>query len=260
VNNQFKIFVTCLILFSFSKAEAQDSPWTGQGKVEFETRSFKNDDINTTEDQGIAVFSQVESRYEKGGIKGVFKAHSRADKNDKDRNAFNVEDLYADYVFGPEERFTVSLGLKIFNWSATEAFHPADIINSRNFDSNLENLEKKGELQASFDWQWGEGGVTLFYFPKFETPNFPGPNSRLGTGLPIIDPQWVNKDGEPSKDTWGPQGGVRITQTMGNADLSLHVIHHIDRSRPLSQLSAQGNIPTRSRGFSFKSGGRLQRF
>ena len=53
-------------------------------------------------------------------------------------------------------------GLEKFNIGALEVFKPADNLNARNFDSDVENTEKFGELtygiKKSFSW-WD---VSLF--------------------------------------------------------------------------------------------------
>ena len=89
-------------------------------------------------------------------------------------------------TIGQEERYKVLAGYKVFNWSATEAFHPVDTINSRNNDGDLESLEKKGELTLEFEAAILEDGLLNFYYwPRFEDPEFPGKNSRVGTGFTL---------------------------------------------------------------------------
>ena len=65
------------------------------------------------------------------------------------------------------------------NWTATEAFHPADVINSRYLDSNVENFEKLGEAMVSFKWDVGDGNLTGYFIPFVMDPIMPSRRSRL---------------------------------------------------------------------------------
>jgi len=121
----------------------------------------------------------------------------------------------------------------MLNWTATEAFHPADILNSRNLDSDLQNYEKVGEPMVSFSLRTGAGTFTLYHMPTFIEPILASTQSRLSlAGGQAIDMARLNRNGELTDDWFSPQFAARWTKAFDNLDLSLHVIHHQDRSQP----------------------------
>ena len=70
--------------------------------------------------------------------------------------------------------------LDIVNWTATEAFHPADVINARNLDSDLENLEKLGEPMVALQLGPFEETIAVAAVHALRSkPLFPSPRSRL---------------------------------------------------------------------------------
>lgn len=202
------------------------------GEVTLEYRQFKNDDISSTQDTGIAVFSRLESSYEEGNYSHVLRGFSRIDTKEPSRDLIWIEDAYASYFLDTEKLWKVSAGYKIFNWTALEAFRPADSINSRNLDAPLEKPEKRGELAVELEIPYYEGALTLSVYPRVENPRYPGAASRLGVGFLPAAPLWV--DGTEAKDDqWRPQYSARLTQLIFGADVSLHYLQHYDRQFPV---------------------------
>jgi len=223
-----KTFIAFIFLFSFG-ASAQDE-YSGQGEVALEFRQFEKDQSELTEDTNISVFSRLEQRYKSDPFEHVFRGYARVDKKDQNRSFVALEDAYfSSYLL---EEYKVLAGYKLFNWTATEAFHPADVINSRNFDSNLENLEKKGELTLEFEAPFFDGVLQFYYFPRFEQPEYPGEQSRLSS---VKLERSVVVDGVDSttNEYWTNQFAIRMTQSLFDADISLHYLSHIDRNMPM---------------------------
>ncbi|MDC1175495.1 hypothetical protein OAT67_08855 [Bacteriovoracaceae bacterium] len=220
------LFIT-LLISRFVSAEV-----TGQGEVAFESRFFDNDGSDRTQDIGYGMFSRVEASYKEGVSNHSLRAFARVDKKDNGRDLFVVEDLNASWYLGENEQYSVLFGYKLFNWTATEAFHPADVINSRNLDSDLERLEKKGELTAEFDFLLDDGTISFYYFPRFEEPIYPSSKSRLGASIVPDDPEVIDS-GNIEGSNWIPQFGVRLAQTHEGTDFSLHALYHVDRNKPL---------------------------
>ncbi len=212
--------------------EAFSQEWDHKGEVSVQFRQFEDDKIETNEDTGLLIFTRVESVYKGDKTRHVFRGFARVDQKDKDRDFMAFEDVYFSRFFGAQEEWTVLAGYKLFNWTATEAFHPADVVNSRNFDSDLEFFEKKGELTVEVSREFNWGTFSLFMWPRFEQPQFPGDRSRLGFGIDIARPQAV--DGTDIGDTWIAQGGMRLTFGLDDGDLSFHLIHHVDRNFPVT--------------------------
>mgnify|MGYP005639268449 FL=1 len=143
------------------------------------------------------------------------------------------EDAYFSQRLGEEADWKVLAGYRIFNWTATEAFHPADVVNSRNFDSNVENLEKKGELTLELERTLEDGSLNFYYWPRFEEPDYPGKESRLGSGIDLERPVWIDQGDATSNQNWGVQYGARFQYTLDDADFSFHYLNHIDRNFPV---------------------------
>ena len=224
----FKTLFGLLILlpsFSYSQDE-----YTGQGEVVLEFRQFEKDQNELTEDTNISVFSRLEQRYKSDPFEHVFRGYARVDKKDQNRAFVALEDAYlSSYIL---EEYKLLVGYKLFNWTATEAFHPADVINSRNFDSNLENLEKKGELTIELEAPFFDGTLQFFYFPRFEEPEYPGERSRLSS-VTLQRSVVVDGTDTTTNDYWSNQYAIRLTQSLFDADLSLHYLSHIDRNMPI---------------------------
>ena len=72
--------------------------------------------------------------------------YGRIDQQDSGRTVLVVEELWLEWKTSD---LRVRVGADLLNWSATEAFHPADIMNARNLDSDVESYEKVGEPMVS---------------------------------------------------------------------------------------------------------------
>ncbi|MDJ0840721.1 MAG: hypothetical protein QNK37_29690 [Acidobacteriota bacterium] len=222
----------CLLCALLCALPASAGEWKSKGEITVETRLFTDDDIDATVDQALGLFSRLEARYKKGPWRINLRGFARTDHEDDTRDLAALEEAYLGYR---KSGWELRLGFQMLNWTATEAFHPADIINSRNLDSNIENPEKLGELMLSVRRRLGQGGLTLYYLPRYEEPNLPGPSSRLSfapTGFTITDPIWLEDDGEQADDSYGNQWGLRFNQTIGDADISVFYLDHLDRQQP----------------------------
>lgn len=219
-----------LILCPLSHADFSD-----QGEITFESRKFENDNSRLTYDDNLALFTRAQLKYIKGGFTTALRGYGRVDSKDKDRNHLVVEDAYGSYIFGDEGRFKLLAGWKLFNWSAMEAFHPADVVNSKNFDGEIENLEKKGELTLEGEFVVGDGTLNLYFWPRVESPIFPSSRSRTGVnfGVEFQDSVWVDGTDTQSNSSWQSQWGIRFNQTIGDLDFSLQYLDHFDRVHPL---------------------------
>lgn len=221
------------IVFQPLHAEEIEKLWSSQGEVGLEYRRFENDSSSLSEETGVSIFTRIEGLYKDNIGKHTFRGFGRVDKEDPDRSIIAIEEAHFNWMLGVEQDFEFLVGYKLFNWTATEAFHPADVINSRNFDSDIENLEKVGEPTIQMKWLLDDGAFSIFFWPLFERPKFPGYRSRLGTGTAIDRPQLINGQ-EVSTNYWKTQMGMRWQTTFfENADASFHIISHYDRNNPL---------------------------
>jgi hypothetical protein len=210
-----------------------------QGEARIESRAFRSDNASETDeasetiDTNLALFGRFDARFRQNGWASALRIVGRLDFVDEDRSLVFDEEAWVGYRRGNAE---FRVGSRMLNWSATEAFHPADIMNSRNIDSDIERPEKLGEPMVSFDYRFSGGTLTAFLMPYRRAPEFPSPASRMNPAPPgwgFDDPIWVESDGSASRSAWSRQGGVRITKNLGPADVALHAVSHQDRFQPV---------------------------
>ena len=233
--------VSALVLFaSVSLLWAGDGTWESKGEVSLESRLFSDDDNEATEDAGLGLFSRLETGYKQGAFRLHVRGFARIDRQDESRDLAAIEEAWLSYKRGS---WQARLGFQLLNWTATEAFHPADIINSRNLDSNIENPEKLGELMFTLRRKIHRGGLTVYYLPRFEEPVLPESSSRLSfipAGLTLGDALRVDRGGRLVDDSWADQWGLRFTQTAGDIDFSVFYLDHTDRLQPQFAISSGG--------------------
>ncbi|CAM2005451.1 hypothetical protein [Acanthopleuribacter pedis] len=204
-----------------------------KGEVALESRQFTDDDNDETTDAGAALFTRLEATFKRRRWRASVRGIARYDVEDDNREIYAIEEAWIGYR---GRGWEFRSGYQMLNWTATEAFHPADFINSRNYDSNIENAEKLGELMISLRKSLGRGALTFYYMPRFEEPEFPGPSSRLSLvpdGFDLGPYRIWEDDGDLTRDKNVNQWGGRFTQTLDNVDLSLHYIDHIERNLPI---------------------------
>lgn len=230
----FALVVASCTTILASPAAALDLKLKSRGELRSETRHFIiEDDEPLTVDTNSALAARLELKGKLGDVRLMARGFARYDPTDLDRSAVFAEDVFAEFRAGD---FRLRVGAMLLNWTATEAFHPADIINSRYLDSNVENQEKRGEPMVALRYKFLDGNVELYYMPFFVEPFFPSAFSRQSfapPGIAVGEVLAVQRGGRVIDD-WELtyQMGGRVQQTLGDADVSLHVISHIDRTTP----------------------------
>lgn len=233
--------VPALAILLPAGATAADS--ISRGTVSLEARSFNPDDFEETEDAGVALTTALEIKYRSGNGKwaAVLRGFGRFDALDDTRNIVDLESAYVSYSL---KAVSLLAGVQILNWTATEAFHPADVMNSRNYDSDPENPEKLGEPMVEVRVRVLQGYIDAYFMPVRLPPNLPNTTSRLSlfgpnpAGLELGDHLWVDRDGTTSESYFSPQAALRISQTLGKADIALYAIDHSDRAQPTFTLDS----------------------
>jgi len=237
----FRLYLTLIatIAVAAQAAFANGGTWSSRGEAAGEARVFTDDGRDETEDAGLGMFTRLEAGYRKGRLRFRVRGFARVDRLDDSRDIAAFEEAWLDYRAGV---WQARAGFQLLNWTATEAFHPADIINSRNLDSNIESPEKLGELMFSLRRRVGQGGLTVYYMPRFEEPRLPGATSRLSFAPPGFDiGDALRLEGDRlTDDRDETQWGLRFTQVVGNADLSLHYLDHVDRQFPAIAVDPEG--------------------
>ena len=224
MNNKVFLLPCLLLLLLLSPVFAE---LESTGEIALEARKFEDDSVTKSIDQGMALFSRLEVSYKGENWRTLFRGFGRVDQYDRDRNILALEEAFLEYNYSFLDG-TFYVGHRLFSWSAMEAFTTADIINSRNFDSDLERLEKKGELTIGLESKIWQGRLSLFLWPRFEAPIFPGDRSRLGVGSDL-DRALYFEDGLAYRDPWTMQYGGRYQASLPNFDFSFFAVKHLDR-------------------------------
>lgn len=213
--------------------------WSLKGEIGTEVRVFENDHDPETEDHALALTGQLELDRRQGAFRQRARLFARTDLVDSERDLVIVEEAWVEYR---QPRFQLRLGVELFNWSATEAFHPADVLNSRNLDSDPENFEKIGEPIAGLYLPVPHGELSLFYLPMRIEPELPSSRSRLNpapSGWRFEEPIWGDWDGSADRGDFAEQWGVRWLQSRGPVDFDFHYLRHNDRRQPVFIPSAE---------------------
>jgi hypothetical protein len=218
---------------AWSAPDESPSAVSSSGELALEPRAFLSDDNPATKDYGIAFYGRLELRHRHGPFEEKVHVFGRQDALDRGRSIVAVQEALLQLRAGP---LRVRVGCDVLNWTATEAFHPADVINARNLDSDMANFEKIGEPLLSIQLTPFEGAsLTVIAMPAYMKTLFPPASSRLNftPGLNLQGERaLVDRKGKFTEDDFGPQGAVVLQQTLGSADVSLHLLEHMDKLQP----------------------------
>lgn len=208
-----------------------------RGEIGGESRAFWPDSHSASRDWNTATVGRLYLDAVKEKVSARARLFSRLDTNDRERSVFIAEEALVELNLRPVR---LRAGFQMLNWTATEAFHPADVVNSRYYDSAIENPEKLGEPMVSARVEIPNGNVEAYFMPFFVRPLFPTGRSRFNLGAPgtnLGSAMLLKRDGsvDSSLDatTFVPQWAARVQQTVGQADLSLHVLQQQDRALPV---------------------------
>ncbi len=221
-----------------------------RGELGFESRAFWPDDTPITYNQNAAMVGRLHVDGAASRVTGKVRVFSRFDPRDRARSVFIAEELWLELKL-PYMRLRA--GYQMINWTATEAFHPADVINSRYFDSAIENPEKLGEPMVSLRAEIPHGNIDVMFMPVFIEPVFPTARTRQRFQPPgqiLAEPIVLDRDGDAVSQRaafpayrFVPQGALRVQQTWGSADVAVHALTHIDRLYPFVIFDPAGGFP-----------------
>lgn len=199
-------------------------------EVDFENRFFLDDSNPQTYSTNHSLSLNPDFKFKEGLFKMRLKGLARVDARDNSKNFIYPEDLWLSLDSG-EHIF--KLGYQTVNWSSTEAFHPSDVINSRNQDSNVRNPGKIGELMASYKFLFGNSSLFAYFSPLVRDPIFPSSTNQFGFGSQLNDPFYINNDNVLTDDKAIPQFGFKFNTQLSGVDLSFQYLSIVDRSQPI---------------------------
>ncbi|MDD0852011.1 hypothetical protein HBN50_02835 [Halobacteriovorax sp. GB3] len=231
-----KIITAILYFISLSSVASY------KGELNLENRYFhKDDNKELSNELGNAVALKFSADYQGKNyfLKGSFL--TRFDLQDEKRRYLYIEDLFVDYDIS--NKIKLGAGYRIFNWRMMELFYPSDNVNSRNFDGDLESLEKKGELTFDLNYRKNDHQFSFYYFPLFEKAIFPSYESRLGEGYDLTKYTLVTKDENRKGRKQASQYAIRYSGLIADTDFQLQYLRHIDRNTPVFGFSDYQVVP-----------------
>lgn len=208
---------------------AQASDFIFRSDVTLEVRQFEDDgEKDTFENQrSIKVHLEGEKDWEK--LESKFAVNGRYDDQDSSRNVIWSGDSYLKYPFS--QTFFVSAGLKVFNYSYMEAFHPLDGMNAQIIDISVLNSEKMGEPFIELHTYLWKGDFKLILTPYPMRPVLPGAESRLNLPQDFNRGVWIGQDGE--EPDVSDHFILSFERTIDTLDLQVVTSKGMDRSRLL---------------------------
>lgn len=216
----------------FTTAAEAGEAVRARGEVALETRVFVPDDDPATQDANVGLAARLEATHRHRPFRETLRIFGRADAFEQGRAAFYVEEGWVEFR---KRWFRLRVGPQMVNWTATEAFHPADVLNSRNLDSNVENADKIGEPMVWAQFRFWQGALSLYYMPFRMRPRLPGGSSRLSLAprnARVGEALWLDRGGTIGAGVIEHQWAATLGQSFGGADLALQVVQHNDRSQP----------------------------
>jgi hypothetical protein len=232
---KFFVLLFCLPLVASAESKSK-------GELRFESRFFNNDNNQSTRDENVAMATQFEGEADVFSDQQLaYRFFMRADQKDQSRSRILVQDLHYKYS---NNVFQIGAGAFLKNLSSLEAFHPVDIFNPRNFDSDLENAEKIGQLGVSAKLFFARGELELMLLPLSSSPKYPSASNRLGFGSVsqlITNDLFIDKDGRHKDNDL--QVFLRSAFFLDSFDFSLFYARMYDVSLPRFSVELAGFTP-----------------
>ncbi|MEE2924513.1 MAG: hypothetical protein VX619_07000 [bacterium] len=229
--------IHCLLLLLCVTVSSWGSNWKHHFELHQEIRSFNNDQSPFTRDNSYSIKLHNRSKWKHNRWSANFSKLLRRDPSDH-RDSYLIQELWIRKDF---DNFSITAGSQIHDWTALEAFHPADVINARNLDSDFERPEKIGEWMLNLEIPDEESVWNLYYMPHLQTQMFPKINSRLNPlRTSIVNIQIMDSSSNLIPEQKVEQFGIRYETSRDDLDYSFHYLNHYDRQN--SVLFTQNNM------------------
>ena len=230
------------------------------GEAGLVTHQFSPDQDDHTLDQGHGGFAKLEIKGYKGRYRLRIKGIVAKVPPLKEYDRAYFEQAYLSYQ-KHSSKFLV--GAQVLNWTTTEAFHPADLVNARVLSAELDRPERFGEPMAYYQWSSGDIAFETFFMPTKVASLIPDGTSRISplpSGTPLLAPLFIGADGKPHQTSFAPQWGGSTRVTFRNVDLRAFYLNHFDRTQPAFYPSATGVTPVyfKAQSFGFTAQGVLE--
>lgn len=202
-----------------------------QGFVAFEPRIYLKDRGGARNDEQFLAFGELELdlRFSDSWT-GYLRPRFLVDLNDGDYQRFQP---FESYVTWEGETVDVRVGSFVENWGIVDTFNPVDVLNRRDFASDLLDADRLGEfgLRARVKFEgnetFGEPTLSAYLLPVWQRTPFAPEDQRFAIAAGPLE-----LDEDASFDPSGEErifAGVRAQSTLStapfNADLQAVVAH-----------------------------------
>jgi hypothetical protein len=214
-----------------------------KGHVGVFGRAFLPDGNPVTQDVNVGIDARLQVDVAHGPFKERARVYGLVDATDTRRDAIFVEEAYLAWRRGPGQ---LEVGAVTLNTSRLDTFHPADVVNARFLDSEIENPSKIGEPMVAGRLNVPTGAVSVYLMPWYTAPRLASPRSRFNPnpGLELGAPRFLEWSGRVTTGRLGPQFGVNVQQVFGPVDLAVQWLRHQDRTQPLLVLPPGEDDPS----------------
>lgn len=223
-------------LFSNSKTQASLNDW--KAFVELMPRLYTHHESGRVDDQ-LIVWSEFEANFR---ISDKLTAYARprvyADVGSEHFERWQIPDGYLTYS---TDAWDIRGGFMVENWGVADTLSPLDILNPRDFATELLDPLKIGlagvRLRRLFEGgeRVGEPTLSLYWMPAFRPARYAPPAQRLYPGTPTLA-----FDQRSEAEPHGPEGtfwGIRYQSTVRsdflNTDVQFIATDGPDRTPPI---------------------------
>lgn len=226
---------------ALSAMPARADSLTLRGYIEPELRVFTQSASSPRQkDTTLSVAGEITVQYlpDSNDHSFVFTPFARLDQRDGERSHWDIREAYAAwYGDGLELRAGFD---KVF-WGVTEAVHLVDTINQVDLvEDPIKQEVKLGQPMIRLRSMQSFGTFEAFVLPRFRERNFPGPNGRPATDIPVERDLTSYESG--AKD-WHPDFAGRYSNSFGEFDLGLSYFQGTARDPILAPaLDGGGNL------------------
>ncbi|MBV7298354.1 hypothetical protein [Enterovibrio paralichthyis] len=150
----------------------------------------------------------------------------RVDSMDDNRSQLDFSALYWIYF---AENWQLKAGIDTVFWGVAESNHLVNIINQIDTTYDFDMETRFGQPMVSASYLFDASSLTVMYLPFFRPRNYPSPDGRIRTSLPVVDDEiYLAGASETSNDI-----AVRWSTIIDNLDLNLFGFHGINRAPSL---------------------------
>lgn len=237
INKTYFHFLLLLAVSLFSHTVLADFSYSGQIGTRY--KQFEDDELDYTQDYQLDLKTRFSSDYENDYFRVHAAFFSRVDQNNSKRNILNFDEFYIMKEF---DSSSWSIGNHVFNWSVFEVFRPTDTINSRNFDSNGDLIERLGQPSLVYHKDFDSSYFEFILFLAAQKSIMPDRGNRNGAKVEFEDPKFLNGTEDISSTPNMIEYILRYQASFDDLELDMHFARKYDTNNPLISTPKTSNI------------------